>query len=113
MTAVTDPARQRRHDQWHPDVCNVYSLHKFFNGNLIAEIAEKCKSAKIGCVECKELLARGINGALRDFRERRIEFERYPDRIYSILETGAQRAHSIAEQTIDEVKHKMGLLKNA
>ncbi len=113
MTAVTDPARQRRHDQGHPDVCNVYSLHKFFNGNLIAEIAEKCKSAKIGCVECKELLARGINGALRDFRERRIEFERYPDRIYSILETGAQRAHSIAEQTIDEVKHKMGLLKNA
>lgn len=112
MTAVTDPARQRRNDLGHPDVCNVYSLQKFFNENLTAEIAEKCKSAKIGCVECKELLARGINEALADFRKRRIEFERYPDRIYTILENGAKRAHSIAEQTIDEVKHKMGLLKD-
>ena len=88
-TAVTDPARQRRHDKGHPEVCNVFSLHKFFNIERTQEIEVQCRSAEIGCVDCKKLLADGINRALKDFRARRVELAKDPDRIYGILADGA------------------------
>ena len=113
MTAVTDPARQRRNDPGHPDVCNIYSLHQYFSENKVFEIARECKVAGIGCVECKKLLADNINAALKDFRERRAELARDTDNIYAILEDGARRAHAIAAETITEVKQKIGLLRNA
>ncbi|MGA2158679.1 MAG: tryptophan--tRNA ligase [Dehalococcoidia bacterium] len=112
-TAVTDPARQRRHDKGHPEVCNVFSLHKFFNIERTQEIEVQCRSAEIGCVDCKKLLADGINRALKDFRARRVELAKDPDRIYDILADGAQRAQKIAAETLHEVKTKMGLIRNA
>ena len=112
-TAVTDPARQRRNDKGHPDVCNIFSLHKFFNVDRVQEIEAECKSAGIGCVYCKKLLAEGINRALHDFRERRIALAKDPDHIYDILSDGAGRAQAIAKETIMEVKTKMGLIRHA
>jgi len=112
-TAVTDPARQRRNDKGHPDVCNIFSLHKFFNVDRVQEIEAECKSAGIGCVDCKKLLAEGINRALHDFRERRIALAKDPDHIYDILSDGAGRAQAIAKETIMEVKTKMGLIRHA
>jgi tryptophanyl-tRNA synthetase len=112
-TAVTDPARQRRNDKGHPDVCNIFSLHKFFNVDRVQEIEVECKSAGIGCVDCKKLLAEGINNALHDFRERRITLAKDPDHIYDILSDGAGRAQAIAKETIMEVKTKMGLIRHA
>ena len=113
MTAVTDPARQRRNDRGHPEVCNVFSLHGFFNSDRTEEIASQCRSADIGCVDCKKLLADGINSSLKDFRERRDALEKDPNIIYEALAGGAQRARAIARETMAEVRLKMGLVRNA
>jgi tryptophanyl-tRNA synthetase len=112
-TAVTDPARQRRNDPGHPEVCNIFSLHHFFNEGRIKEIDAQCRVAGIGCVDCKKLLAGGINDALSDFRERRAALEKDPAHIYAILDDGAQRARAIACETLNEVKLKMGLTRHA
>jgi len=69
--AVTDPARRYRDDPGHPDICNVFRLHGYFNPFGQDDLAEQCRGAKIGCVDCKKQLAREINTTLRPFRERR------------------------------------------
>lgn len=110
MTAVTDPARQRRTDIGHPEVCNVYKLHEYFNPSQTDDISEKCRTAQIGCVDCKQLLARRINEYLAPLRERRAKFAENPAYIREALEEGACRARVIAKQTITEVKERLGLL---
>jgi len=109
-TAVTDPARRYRGDPGHPEVCNVYSLHKYFNPGELPRIADACRAAQIGCVDCKKMLAEGINKALGPFRERRAELEAKPRYVREVLADGARRARVLARVTLDEVKHKMGLL---
>ena len=108
-TAFTDPARKRRDDPGHPDICNVYSLHHHYNPDRLEEIAEQCLTAKIGCVDCKKLLAEGINKTLAPFRERRAEIAQRPKYLDEVLADGASRASVIAKETIKEVKEKMGL----
>jgi tryptophanyl-tRNA synthetase len=110
MTAVTDPARQYRNDPGHPEVCNIYTLHGYFNPGQQADIAIQCRSAKIGCVECKALLAEKINSALAPLRERRAELAAKPEYIKEVLADGARRASVIARETLKEVKQKMGLI---
>ncbi len=109
MTAFTDPARQDRSDPGHPEVCNVYSLHHFYNRERLVEIAEQCRGAAIGCVDCKQLLADAINKDLAPFRERRAEIAQRTGYVDEVLADGARRAHAIAKETIKEVKEKMGL----
>jgi len=110
MTAVTDPARRYRHDPGHPEICNIYRLHNYLNPSQIDSIAEQCRSAKIGCVDCKTLLAQGLNSALKPFRERRAALAAKPQYVADVLADGAQRAQVIARETIREVKQKMGLI---
>jgi tryptophanyl-tRNA synthetase len=109
MSAVTDPARKLRSDTGHPEVCNVYKLQQYFNSLRAAGITEECKTAKIGCVECKRLLAEAINVELAPLRARRAELAGHPDLIDRILRDGAHRAQAIAGTTLLEVKQKMGL----
>ncbi len=110
MTAFTDPARRYRSDPGHPEVCNVYRLHQTFNSDKLEEIASQCRSATIGCVDCKELLAEEINSALGPLRERRSELATKPDYIKEVLAEGARRAQAIARETLREAKEKMELL---
>ncbi len=110
MTAVTDPARRYRSDPGHPEICNIYSLHKFFNPLQTEDIAIQCRAAKIGCVDCKKLLAQGINTILRPFREQRAALAAKPQYITDVLTDGAERARVIARETLKEVKQKMGLI---
>ena len=110
MTAVTDPQRTHRNIPGRPEVCNVYSLHHFFNPDKVPWVYEKCTTAGIGCVECKQLLAEGINRTLAPFRERRAELVARPGYLDEVLADGAARARAIARQTLTEVKEKMGLL---
>ncbi len=110
MTAVTDPARRYRHDPGHPEICNIYRLHQYFNSSQLDDIAEQCRSAKIGCVDCKMLIAEGINSALKPFRERRVAIAAKPQYVADVLADGARRAGVIARETIREVKQKMGLI---
>ncbi len=110
MTAVTDPARRYRADPGHPEICNVYRLHQYFNPDQVDDIAEQCRTAKIGCVDCKRLLAERINSALAPFRERRMALATKPQYIADVLADGAQQARAIAKETLREVKQKMGLV---
>jgi tryptophanyl-tRNA synthetase len=110
MTAVTDPARKYRSDPGHPEICNVFSLHGFFTPDRVDGIAVDCRSAEIGCVDCKKLLAEGINSKLAAFREKRASFAAKPQYVAEVLADGAKRAQAIARKTLAEAKEKMGLL---
>jgi tryptophanyl-tRNA synthetase len=110
MTAVTDPARQFRRDPGHPEVCNIYTLHKYFTESQVEEIGKQCRVAGIGCVDCKKLLARNMNESLRPLREKRAELAARPEYVDAILADGAKRARVIARETLKEVKQRMGLL---
>ncbi len=110
MTAVTDPARRYRTDLGHPEVCNVYSLHRYFNPLRVSELAVDCRAARIGCVDCKMLLAEGINTTFQPFREKRAALAAKPRYIADVLMDGAKRAGAIARVTLEEAKQKMGLI---
>ena len=113
MTMVTDPARRYRNDPGHPEICNVWKLHRFFKPEWVEEEARRCRAAQIGCVEDKEILAESINKALEPFRQRRAELAAQPAYVTEVLEEGARRAHAIAKETIREVKERMRLLPGA
>lgn len=112
MSMVTDPQRMRRSDPGNPEVCNVYTMHKIFSSPQEVEyVNQGCRSAGIGCVECKRLLAKNMNAHLEPFRGRRSEWNQNPDAIWDILHDGAQRARTIAEATMVEVRDAIGLAK--
>jgi tryptophanyl-tRNA synthetase len=107
--AVTDPQRARRTDPGRPEVCNVYSLHEFFDPETRPWIYEQCTTAGIGCVDCKGLLSDAINEFFGPIREKRAKLA--DDRAYvdEVLEDGAKRAQTIAREVLAEVQEKMGL----
>lgn len=109
MSMVTDPARQFRTDPGHPEVCNVFSLHKVYSTGQLAQIESDCRGAAIGCVDCKKLFAANLNAGLAPLRERRADIAAHPERVQEILEDGAARARVIASETLREVKEVMGL----
>ncbi len=113
MTAVTDPARRYRSDPGHPEVCNVFRLHNFFTPARVEEIASECRGARIGCVDCKKILAESISAKLESFRERRASLASKPDYVNQVLADGASRAEAIAEETVREAKRKMKLLQRS
>jgi tryptophanyl-tRNA synthetase len=109
-TMVTDPARIRRTDPGNPDVCPVFDLHKVFShGAVQAEAAEGCRSAGIGCIQCKGWLANAVVKELAPIQERRRYFEAHPDEVAAILEEGNARANVRANQTMQEVRAAVGI----
>jgi len=111
MTAVTDPERKYRKDPGHPEVCNVYTLHNFFNSKNVSKLEKDCKEAQIGCVDCKQMLSASINEVLGPFREKRKLFESKPKYVNELLADGGERAQKIARETLLEVKERMGLVR--
>jgi tryptophanyl-tRNA synthetase len=110
MQMVTDPARLRRSDPGNPDVCNVFSMHKFFSSpEEIQMVNAECRKAGIGCVDCKKMLAKNINTHLAPFRQKRAEINQNPAAVWDILYEGAKKARSIAAQTMEEVRQAVGL----
>jgi len=106
---VTDPARRYRTDPGHPEVCNVFSLHGFFSAAEVAQIEADCRTAAIGCVECKKRFARNLSDYFAPFRERRAQFAADADYVWDVLADGARRARAIADQVLGEVKAAIGL----
>lgn len=107
---VTDPARIRRDDPGNPDVCPVFDLHKVFSTEAVQqEAAAGCRSAKIGCIECKGWLADAIVTKITPIREHRADLEKRPAVIKDVLANGAQRAVKRAAETLSEVERAMGL----
>ena len=110
MQMVTDPARLRRTDPGNPDICNVFSMHKIFSSPEEIEMVNRdCRSAALGCVDCKKLLARNLNRHLEPFRARRAELAAQPGYVEEVLEAGAGRARLIAEKTMTEVREAIHL----
>jgi tryptophanyl-tRNA synthetase len=109
--AVTDPARVKRTDPGNPEVCNIYSLHRHFSSPYVGtEVADKCRSAAWGCLDCKRVLAESVTGAFTDMRERAAELKSDPAQVHEILRAGAERARGIAVQTMSGVRERMGLM---
>jgi tryptophanyl-tRNA synthetase len=108
-TAVTDPARIYRKDPGHPEVCNIYRFQQYFNPAAVADIAVRCTTAQIGCLECKMMVAKEIGKALEPFRQKRAELAAKPDYIKEVLANGAKRAQKIARETLKEAKQRIGL----
>jgi tryptophanyl-tRNA synthetase len=109
MTMVTDPARRYRTDPGHPEICNVFALHRHFSPDDAPQIEADCRNAAIGCVEHKRWFAKDLADYLTPFRARRAEFAADPNYVWEVLADGAERAQAIAAVTIAEVKERVGL----
>ena len=112
--AMTDPARVTKKDPGNPEICNIYSLHKYFSSpETVAMVAEKCRGAMWGCLDCKRMLADRIIATLAPIRARAAELQARPGRVEEILADGADKARRIAVETMREVRERMGFLAPA
>jgi tryptophanyl-tRNA synthetase len=112
-TMVTDPARIRRSDPGNPDVCPVGDLHKIFSSKeTLAKVDVGCRSAGIGCIECKGWAADALVKVLNPMQERRKKYEDNPKLAWDILEAGSARARKEADATMEEVRSAMGMSLN-
>lgn len=112
-TMMTDPARERRKDPGDPDKCPVWDIHKVFNKDMdeMSSINEGCRTAGIGCVECKKALYSHLMEVLEPIQKRRRSFESKEDGILEVLRKGSQNAISVAEVTIHEVIDAIGFVQ--
>ena len=102
---ITDPNRARRSDPGNPDVCNVFSFHEIYTDEeMVKRIDRECRTAQVGCVECKKLMAESLKKALGPIRAIRRELESDMPRVKRIMEDGNERARSIARLTMAEVR---------
>ena len=102
---VTDPARKRRTDPGNPDVCPVYDWHKLFSPKETLEwAAEGCRTAGIGCIECKAKMADHLIEWIAPIRERRLEYEKHRPRVLEIIDAGSKVARTHAQQTMVRVR---------
>ena len=109
-TMVTDPARVRRTDPGNPDVCPVGDLHKIFSDDETnAKVDLGCRSAGIGCIECKSWAADSLVRLLNPMQERRKKFEDNPKLAWDILEAGTEKARKAASETMRDVREAMGM----
>ena len=107
---VTDPQRVRKTDPGRPEVCPVFTLHKLFTDpQEVKMIEEDCREARIGCVQCKKILAANINAFLEPIRERRNYYQSNKGELWDIFREGSKRAREVASQTLQEVREKMNL----
>jgi tryptophanyl-tRNA synthetase len=108
--AMTDPARVRRTDVGHPDICNIYQLHKAFSApDAVKNVYEQCTTAGWGCIDCKKVLLDAMDQELVPIRRRAEELRAHPARVDDILAAGAGACRAIAKQTMRDVRERMGL----
>ncbi len=102
---ITDPQRARRSDPGNPDVCNVYDFHKLYTDpEMVKEIDQQCRTAGIGCVECKQKMAEGLIEALAPIRKRRAYYEQRPELVQQIMVEGSNKARIKARETMELVR---------
>jgi tryptophanyl-tRNA synthetase len=102
---VTDPARKRRTDPGNPDICPVYDWHKLFSPKPTLDwAAHGCRTAEIGCIECKAKMADHLIEWITPVRERRLEYEKHPKKVLEILDEGSKKARKVAQGTMERVR---------
>jgi tryptophanyl-tRNA synthetase len=105
---VTDTKRARRKDPGEPNDCNLFPLHKIYSfGDEIQQICNGCRSAEMGCTDCKALLLKNLLPAMAPIQEKRRLFVSQPEKIHEILNEGSKRARKVAKATLEEVKEAM------
>jgi tryptophanyl-tRNA synthetase len=109
-TMVTDPARVRRTDKGNPDVCPVFTLHRALSSSgTIERVNGECRTAAIGCIDCKKLLADGLVAVMTPLWERRRQLEQEPGRVDEVITAGSAAAQTVAQQTLRAVNDAIGL----
>jgi len=102
---LTDPQRARKNDPGNPDVCNVYEFHKLYSDDKTVEkINRECRTADIGCVECKKIMAEYLIAFLEPMRQKRKDYESHPELVDDIIADGCDKARRVARQTMSEVR---------
>ena len=105
MTMFTDPNRVRRKDPGNPDICNLFQFHRLFSDDAtIARVDHECRTAQIGCVDDKKLIAEIMIEQLRPIRERREKIDRDPSIVWDTLREGNTNARERASETMDRVR---------
>ncbi len=108
--AMTDPARVRRTDPGHPEVCNIFQLHRAFTPeSMVAHVDAQCRSAGWGCIDCKQVLLESIDLEMAPMRARGAELAAHPSLVDQALGDGAQTARRVASVTMSDVRERMGL----
>ncbi|KZY74963.1 tryptophan--tRNA ligase [Oleiphilus sp. HI0071] len=109
-TMQTDPQRVRLSDPGDPDKCPVWKLHEVYSDDSTKEWAQTgCKSAGIGCLDCKKPVIEAVLAEQKPIRERAKQYEENPDLVKSIIVEGRERARDAAKDTLEEVRQVMGL----
>lgn len=102
---ITDPHRARRSDPGNPDICNVFSFHRMYTpAGQVADIDKQCRSAQIGCVACKRIMARSLAEVLAPIRKKRAYYEQKPEVVDEIISAGCARARMVAVATMKQVR---------
>ena len=107
-TMFTDPNRVRRSDPGNPDICNLFQFHRLFSDEAtVARVDHECRTAQIGCVQDKKLLADIMIEKLAPIRARREEIEHDPSVVWDVLREGNRRARAKAQETLTLVRQAM------
>jgi tryptophanyl-tRNA synthetase len=110
MGAVTDPQRKRRQDPGNPEVCGIFYLHKIYSESATVEwVDTNCRSAGIGCVDCKKKLLERLLPEQEKMRERREKLLARPGEVEELVQLGNAKARAAAQRTMDEVRTAMKL----
>jgi tryptophanyl-tRNA synthetase len=107
-TMVTDPARVRRTDPGNPDLCPVYEFHNIYSPQAVKDqVNQDCRTAAIGCIDCKKLVADRMVEQLMPIWDKRAKLTQEPSRLDEIVEAGSTRAAAVASATLREVNEAM------
>src|SRR6478609_5722476 len=106
----TDPARVRRSDPGEPERCPVWNLHQVYSDENTKDwVLNGCRTAGIGCLECKQPVIDAINAEIKPIRERAVQFEEDPSLVRNIIQDGCEKASDLADETMRDVRDAMGL----
>jgi tryptophanyl-tRNA synthetase len=109
-TMPTDPARVRRSDPGDPDKCPVWQFHLVYSTPEVKSwVQQGCRTAGIGCLDCKQPIIDAIQAELKPIRERAQEYAQHPDEVQRIIKEGNEVAREAARETLEEVRQAMGL----
>ncbi|AFL73179.1 tryptophan--tRNA ligase [Thiocystis violascens] len=110
-TMPTDPARVRRTDPGEPEKCPVWQFHQVYSNEQVRDwVQQGCRSAGIGCLECKQPIVDGVLAELMPIQARALEYEAQPELVRSVLNEGCEKARDVARETLEEVRHAMSLV---